>query len=131
MAGGRLFIAASDLVRRESAYVARAKFSGIDALGAPTTWRGGERHRVVVREVEPKASILVCHQSAFNTDRLAHNASTDRLAPLAEGKAHALLDGHRRDEAALDLSIVARHHHLRALVERDGARHVGGAEEEL
>src|SRR6266550_5876539 len=53
------------------------------------------------------------------------------MAALADGEAKTFLERDRRDEGDLDLRVVTRHDHLRALSELRLAGHVGGAHVEL
>src|SRR6185312_16744550 len=64
-------------------------------------------------------------------DDLADGASADGPAAFADGEPEALLHGHRRVQRDLQLDVVARHHHLRALRKLRRARHVRRAEVEL
>eukprot|EP00964_Phaeocystis_antarctica_P073118 scaffold44833_cov66-Phaeocystis_antarctica.AAC.1 len=70
-------------------------------------------------------------RSSERSIELGHDPGTDGPAALAEGEAHAFVDGHRHEQLAVDLRVVAGHDHLLVLGEGDAARDVGGAEEEL
>eukprot|EP00965_Chrysotila_dentata_P037353 1242838-Pleurochrysis_carterae.AAC.2 len=59
------------------------------------------------------------------------DAGANGLAALADGEAHALSHRHRHDKLAVDLSVVAGHHHLSRRRQIHCARHVRRAEEEL
>src|SRR5580765_4187986 len=59
------------------------------------------------------------------------DAGADRAPALADREAQALVHRDGRDQIDLQLDVVARHDHLRALGERADAGHVGGAEVEL
>src|ERR1700737_3484257 len=64
-------------------------------------------------------------------DYLGGHAGADRAAALADGEAHLLFDGNRRDELDLHGDVVARHHHLGALGQLDLSGHVRGPDVEL
>src|ERR1700682_1734696 len=64
-------------------------------------------------------------------DHLGGHARADRAAALADGEAHLLFDGNRRDELDLHGDVVARHHHLGALGQLDLSGHVRGPDVEL
>ena len=53
------------------------------------------------------------------------------MATLADSEAQALLHRDRVNEVALDGDVVARHSHLGALGQLNGAGHVSGTEVEL
>src|SRR4029077_12329602 len=62
---------------------------------------------------------------------LGDDAGADRAAALADREAQPLVHRDRHEERHLHRHIVARHHHLGALGQLDGAGDVGGAEVEL
>src|SRR5438445_1555845 len=62
---------------------------------------------------------------------LRHHTGADRAPALADREAQSLVHRDGGDEIDLDLHVVARHHHLRALGQRADASHVGGPEVEL
>src|ERR1700694_797649 len=64
-------------------------------------------------------------------DHLGAHAGADRAAALADGEAHLLFDGNRRDELDLHGDVVARHHHLGALGQLDLSGHFRGPDVEL
>src|SRR5262249_42327243 len=72
---------------------------------------------------------LVVHAALF--EDLGDDAGADGAPALADRETQALVHRDRRDEVDLQLDVVARHHHLRALGQRADAGHVGGAEVEL
>src|SRR5690606_22743951 len=81
----------------------------------------------------PAAPALDGQVPAFNqsAEDLGDHAGADRAATLADCEAELLLHRDRGDQLHLDLDVVARHHHLDAFRQLDGAGHVGGAEVEL
>ena len=87
-------------------------------------------------EGEPRGARLPGKAGSASGDDLGHDAGTDGAAALADGEAHALLDGDRADQLGAHLDAVAGHHHLHvgAVVGGEGgdlAGHVGGADVEL
>src|SRR4051794_20834122 len=64
-------------------------------------------------------------------DDAGDDARTDGAAAFADGEAQLLFHRDRHDERDVERYVVARHHHFRALRERDDARHVRRAEIEL
>src|SRR3989449_11413753 len=62
---------------------------------------------------------------------LRHHTGADRAPALADREAQPLVHRDGGDEIDLDLHVVARHHHLRALGRRADTRPVGGPEVEL
>src|SRR5208282_1532071 len=60
-----------------------------------------------------------------------NHAGADRFAALADGEAQPFVHRDRRDQLAKNLDVVARHHHLGALGQREHSGHVGGAKVEL
>src|SRR5688572_7649946 len=62
---------------------------------------------------------------------LSHTTGADGAAAFADGEAHGLLHGDRRDEFDFDGDIVTRHHHFHAVRKLDHAGHIGRAEIEL
>src|SRR6202022_4741129 len=64
-------------------------------------------------------------------DHLGGDARADRAATLADGEAHLLFDGDRRDELDLHGDVVAGHYHLGALRQLDLTGDVRGPHVEL
>src|SRR3954462_15623639 len=64
-------------------------------------------------------------------DNLGHDAGADGLAALANGEAHLFFESDGRDQLDLYRYVIARHHHLDALGQHHGTRHVGRADVEL
>src|SRR3954468_17881290 len=64
-------------------------------------------------------------------DDLRDDAGADGAAALADREAEPFVHGDRLAELDLHVRVVARHDHLLALRELDGARHVRRAEVEL
>src|SRR5690242_21555157 len=64
-------------------------------------------------------------------DDLADGSRADGASAFADGEAQALLHGDRGQQRNLQLDVVARHHHLRALRQLRRSGHVRGAEVEL
>src|SRR5260370_10899364 len=58
-------------------------------------------------------------------------AGADGAATLADGEAHPLLHGDRRDQLHLEVDVFPRHHHLRPLRQLRHPRHVRRPEVEL
>src|SRR6187431_2583353 len=69
--------------------------------------------------------------SIRSLEDLGDDAGADGLAALANGEAHLLFEGDGRDQLDLHRYVVARHHHLDALGQHHGTRHVGRADVEL
>ena len=67
----------------------------------------------------------------LTSENLGDDAGADGLAAFADGEAQTFFAGDRRDELDVQVDVVARHHHLRALGQRHRARHVRRAEVEL
>src|SRR6185312_9026376 len=68
---------------------------------------------------------------AILLDDLGHHAGADGTAAFADREPQALVHRDRVDQAHRHLHVVARHHHLHAVRQLAGARHVRGAEIEL
>src|SRR5665213_1927131 len=66
----------------------------------------------------------------FRVDR-GDDAGADRAAALADGETQAFFTRNRRDQLDVHLNVVARHDHLDALGQFDGAGNIGRAEVEL
>src|SRR5690349_3380128 len=62
---------------------------------------------------------------------LGDDAGADGAAALADGEAQALVHGDGRDQLHLHLHVVARHHHLRPLLQLHRPGHVRRPEIEL
>ena len=62
---------------------------------------------------------------------LGDNARANGASTLTDSEAQSFLDSDRGDELNVHLNVIARHAHLDALVQRDHAGNVGGAEIEL
>src|SRR5688500_11675717 len=64
-------------------------------------------------------------------DDLGDDAGADSAAALADGEAQAVLDRDRRPQLDVERDVVARHHHLGAVGQRDVTRDVRRAHVEL
>src|ERR1035437_6143673 len=62
---------------------------------------------------------------------LGYGTGAHRAAALANREAQPFVHGHRRDQLHLQVHVVARHHHLRALRQLRHPRHVRRPEVEL
>src|SRR5438067_2285301 len=74
----------------------------------------------------PSSAIPAPSRQDFRDDACAY-----RSAAFSDREAQLLFHGDRRDQLNRHLDVVARHDHLRALCERDGAGDVRRAEVEL
>src|ERR1700722_17675791 len=68
---------------------------------------------------------------SFLLENLRHHTRADGTAAFANGEAQALFHRDRVNQAHHHFDVVARHHHLHALGQLAGTRHVRGAEVEL
>src|SRR6516165_440345 len=64
-------------------------------------------------------------------ENLRDRSGSNRMATFANGEPQPLLERHRRDQRNFTAHVVARHHHLDALLELHVSGYVGGAEVEL
>src|SRR6201995_540834 len=78
-----------------------------------------------------KASLPLAPAQAEVLLGLRAPAGADGAAALADRELEALFHGDGLDELDRHVGTVTRHHHLRALRQRDHAGHVGGTEVEL
>src|SRR6201995_4149513 len=78
-----------------------------------------------------KASLPLAPAQAEVLLGLRAPAGADGAATLANREPQALFHGDGLDELDRHVGTVTRHHHLRALRQRDHAGHVGGTEVEL